>query len=46
MPMDDKFYLKDIAEGQEEWTDAMRSFYKEFHPMRSSTRKETLMELR
>ena len=23
----------DIAEGQEEWTDAMRSFYKEFHPM-------------
>jgi DNA topoisomerase-1 len=23
----------DIAEGKEEWTDAMRSFYKEFHPM-------------
>jgi len=23
----------DIAEGKEEWTDAMRSFYKDFHPM-------------
>ena len=23
----------DIAEGKEEWTDAMRSFYKNFHPM-------------
>ena len=23
----------DIAEGKEEWTDAMQSFYKEFHPM-------------
>lgn len=23
----------DIAEGKEQWTDAMRSFYKDFHPM-------------
>ena len=23
----------DIAEGKEQWTDTMRSFYKEFHPM-------------
>ena len=23
----------DIAEGKEQWTEAMRSFYKEFHPM-------------
>ena len=23
----------DIAEGKEQWTDAMRDFYKEFHPM-------------
>ena len=31
----------DIAEGKEQWTDAMRSFYKDFHPMveKAATKK-------